>query len=282
MNIVILIGYNRPEYLSVCCDQILKADNHNNYGYMFALDSGFDYDNLEVIDDFNSQIESNVFVSKTKKHPENNPHAKQSFHVLETYRKALHYTDELVFMIEDDIMIGKDFFTMHEAIHEAEKDICVSIASVNHRNHITGNNNQYYVSQNDSDYQSWGVCFKKKPLEEIILPYCNKEYYTSFNRYVYKTFPDSVVEHTFTEQDGLIRRIKEKHGLKAAFMCIPRCFHSGYYGYHRNGTPTGDLWTKKKAIESVIFDFDKLREKQVYDDSFVCDLNTEHDKIERI
>lgn len=285
-NVCIIPAYDRPEYLHLCLEKIIESDNFNEYKFIIALDYGFHPENLKVIDYFTNNYNFDCTVTAIQQSTQQmniSAEMKQSYNILYNYSKFIGiFNPELMILIEDDIMIGKDFFTMHELIHKTYPDIFVSILSQPNNFDV-----KYSKSEDDvyiapiPDYQSLGVCFNTSKLIEYILPHHNDEYYINPNQYLLKHFPNSKYNGKWWEQDGLIRRVFEKHDIRPIYSCQPRCYHSGYYGYHRIvGRPPGNLNNRILELRKIIFNQDMLDKKQTeYKDSFVCNLHTTHTKL---
>jgi hypothetical protein len=181
--------------------------------------------------------------------------------------------------------VGKDFFTFHEEIHKKENPF-VSIVSKNMNSRIKENlsddKNAYYI-KHSNEYQGIGSCFNRGMLFKYLSPHFRSDYFSSITRYVTKEFPESTLNNNYAEQDGLIRRIIEKNGLKVCFSHVPRCFHAGLYGYHRN--PKIDMksmsfkarcdFIKKVAFNPI--ELNKISENPYFiNDSLPVGLNTSH------
>jgi len=282
MDIVVIPVFNRPEFLKICLECIERADNYKNYLYIFQLDWGYDKRNIDVIKEFlGEKVISRIDFVRYKL-------GKQSYNVLYGLMLAARYTDDLVFLIEDDVFVGKDFFTFNEDIHKIEKNIFCSISSKNHnseRYKVIDDKDAYYISYDDS-YQSIGVCFKRDVIKEYIFPHFREEYFKDISAYCDRHFGRI---DWGTEQDGLIRRILKDSKLPVAFPHVPRCYHAGWYSYHRMNRMhmPYDISERVNIIRDIAFDKHKMYEinkynKQYVRDSEPCDLNISHEKLKNI
>ena len=280
MNVCVIPAFNRPEYLHICLEFIQKADGAENLVYIFALDRGANPENEKIINKF-------PFKKFTvAPHLVINGIAKQSFNVLNGLIAGANMSDELVFYVEDDVFVGKDFFTFSEKIHKKEKGIFCSILSHNVNGHDkTINDLNAYYTKKTHEYCGIGSCYKAKALLKYVRPDFNKNYFNQPLTYVKIHYPKSVLDNLFCEQDWLIRRILEYNGLSVAFAHVPRCFHAGFYGYHRSPkVNVRDLNQREKIklIKDVVFDFEKLKKISEIgwyaEDSKPVELNTNHTK----
>lgn len=257
MNYVLIPCFSRPEMLHWCCEQIKKADGAKDFHYVFKMDYGYQSDLHTIIDRFPFSCER----IKTIRHKWQD--TKQSFNVLDGYEFCAKRTDEFVFMIEEDIMISNDFFTWHEAVHNSVHNLFCSIA-VNNPNRLVirlqPELNEFYTTTND--YCSLGVCYRKEVLLQQVMPFCMPAYFSRCVQFVLEHFPDSSLHSSFSEQDGLIRRIQERLGprMPIAYPYIPRAYHAGFYGKNRRKpiySPTLD--SRINLVGSIIFDDQQMQ-----------------------
>lgn len=258
MDVVLIPAYRRPEFLWLCLENIKKAKNHNNDKlYIINLDYGYNPENFEVIEQFTPlfnhiqiNLTPNVYL----------PPSKQSYAVLEGYRLAHQLSSNFVYMVEEDVMVGDHFFDWHVAIHQREPDIYCSIATRNNntRRQPMGDYSKYYLQK--GDYQSLGVCFRKERLEPI-LAHANYNYYTNPIEYCRKTWPESILNPAFVEQDGLHRRVMGD--LPVAFSYDGFAYHAGFFGYNRpNKRVRGaTLADKVQLTRNIIGDPERIAQK---------------------
>lgn len=281
MSVVCIPAFSRPDFLEVCLDHIVKADDFDKHKYLFCLDYGYNPDVIKVINKY-------PLMAAAMKVPDNHlKEGKQSYNVINGLIIAAEVSDDKVYYIEDDCLIAKDFFTFTGGVVEKE-DVYCCIASMSDRPTIKAVNDEncYYVKENDNDYRGIGVCFSTAKLNEYLKPHHDMRYYRNIKGYCLKYFPDSILKGQWTEQDGLQRRIIEKNKLKVAFSSVPRCFHAGFYGYHRSVKVAYDILShedKVKFIYDHVFDLEKVKSisnnTDWISDSIPVNLNTKHNKI---
>ena len=281
-GIVVLPNFNRPEFLHVCLEHILKADESDSYTYLFCFDYGFDTQLNTIYEEFPLE----KYRINMDRHLYS-PLSKQSRNVLNGFCAAAEISTEqnyLVHLIEDDIFVGRDYFTFHEKLHEAEPDLFCSILSANNNTQydVSNDENSYYISDKP-DYQSLGVCYEASVIREYLFKHHNKTYY--FNPEVYCTsqFPNSIIGRYYVEQDGLIRRELENSNKNTAFAHVPRCYHAGFYGNNRGKYQRGSLQARIKHVKEVCFSDEAMRravdDEAYYNDSKPVNLNTKHTKL---
>lgn len=256
MNTVIIPCYQRPEMLYYCLEQIKKAEGAEENFYLFQIDVGFDRALIPIIDLF-------PFV-KEKRFTNRTPYklTKQSYSLLNAYLYAAEISSNLVYLIEEDIMIASDFFRYHEAVQK-KNDVFASLSTTNNNRSIedAGGENEYYFSS--GDYCSLGVCMKKEIIKNFITPHYNTVYFYKPIEYIRAKFPPSAIGDSFAEQDGLIRRIQMEWGLPTVYPYVPRAFHAGFYGKNRGKIKNMDAKNKIKYVGEIIFSDQKMKDNAI-------------------
>lgn len=283
MSVVVIPVFSRPDFLEVCLDHIVKADDFDKHKYLFCLDYGYNPEVIKIINKY-------PLMAAAMKVPDNHlKEGKQSYNVINGLIMAAEVSDDKVYYIEDDCLIARDFFTFTGGVVEKE-DVYCCIASMSDRPTIKAVNDEncYYIKENDNDYRGIGVCFSTAKLNEYLKPHHDMRYYRNIKGYCQRFFPESELGGQWAEQDGLQRRIIEKNKLKVAFSSVPRCFHAGFYGYHRSVKVAYDVLShedKVKFIYDHVFDLEKVKSisnnTDWIQDSIPVNLNTTHDKIIR-
>lgn len=259
-SVCLIPCFSRPEFLKLCLERIQEADYWSELHYVFAIDFGYNREILNVIREFPA-IKKHLYFT------ERNSFGimKQSSNVLNGYIMAARIAgDALVFMIEEDVMVGTDFFELHRLIHQQREDIFCSIGTRNNNRKVQTTNDveAYYLTT--QDYQSLGVCYKASVIKQYIEPHYNSDYMRNPQMYCMRKFTGSIVGSGYVEQDGLIRRIQERLNMETgingiAFPHVPRAFHAGYYGKNRGNRIGGSFKERLEIIRSVIFDDNKMR-----------------------
>lgn len=275
MNVVLVPAYRRPEFLWHCIQNIKLARRADEMHYIFRFDHGHDPDNHRVVKDFPYSHE----IAVTNRVPYHL--AKQSYSLLTGYQIASSKCDDLVFMIEEDVMIARDFFEWHLAVQSLVPDNFCSLAVANPNRTVvdSGALGEYYLGT--GDYCSLGVCFRKQALMEHVFPAVTSRYYQNPVDYCARNFPGSPIGHAFAEQDGLIRRVQIQLGMHrpTVWPWAPRAYHAGYYGKNRGAGPRGLLAERIARLTDVIYSDQAMRtfakHPEWYEDSRPINLNPE-------
>jgi hypothetical protein len=266
-DIVIITTYMRPEYLQICLEHLAQATSTATpKEFWICADRRPDDEHRhklelewqkEVLDAWRGALPFKIV--QGEKHSFNG----NSFNVLESYKKAYNEPGVRdVYLVEDDVFVTPDFFVWHEASAQAEPEAPCSIAYRCNRNSEARRDvlqsGSYFTSYRD--YASIGVRWKREMLEPV-LEHARKEYYANQNGYISARFPGSRFAGNFTEQDGMIMRVMSEQKWFTVWPYVPRCYHMGWYGYHRpkGRRPDGFLEAKIDQIKATLRNADKLK-----------------------
>lgn len=267
---VVLTAFGRPEMLWHCLSRIDKADKPDGLRITFRLDHWYDREIHDVLGMF-AHLPADVSIAP--KHPFH-ASTKQSANVLGGLYQAARLTDHdsIVHLIEDDVMIGPDHFTFSDKAHRAGEFFCVT-TSANCNGGEETDEPALGVRVSHGTYRGIGTSFRAGAFVDHIAPHIRPDYYLNPRQYIRKTFVPDPFGGSWTEQDGLIRRIQMQEGMPPiAYAITPRSFHAGYYGKNRNGRrPTGALAQRIDKLGAVIYSDEAMRKENrraaYYEDS---------------
>lgn len=268
MDTLLIPCWRRPEFLHHCLSNLVATGELDSVHVIFKPDTGHSRETIEMIERWEPKLPSWEIASAL---PARNRQTKQSLNVLSGYLYAASLSNGLVFMVEEDIMVGRDFFRFHRALHYAEPGLFCSLSPRNHNRTIPAitRSDAYYLSH--GDFCSWGTCFRREVILEMIAPHVNEEYLARPQSYCAATWPDSIVNRGHIEQDGLIRRIQDASDRPTAYPHVPRAFHAGWYGYNRADRIGGRLEQRIEKVGSTIYDPAAMRKaclnEQYFNDS---------------
>lgn len=274
-EIVVVTAWNRPDFFHACLSRLMAADDGKVW-YLLSLDRGHDRAVREVASSWSNSIGRTTILTP------NHSYKGNSFNVLSAYKFALRNGADRVYLVEDDVLVAKDFFEFHRCAHElVPKNLSVSACR-----------NQQFPMEADPEqddeavythlsYQSLGVSFSRQALE-LVLPHINHMYLSDPVGYCKKVFPNTKIPHGNAEQDGLIHRVGELEGLPTVYPCTPRAYHAGFIGYHRAGRRmTGSIEERSSKILSM--DSDALnRMATSYKDHVSVDLDADRACVSRV
>ena len=255
-DVVVVPCWRRPEFLWHCLDNLSRAEGIEDVHIVICPDTGAAPENQEVVRAFRSRLPS-YEIREAVTSPFRR--TKQSSNVLLAYLYAAALSRHFVFLVEEDIIVARDFLTWNRAVHAAAGPLFCSIGVKNHNREVALEEEPegYYLSS--GDFCSHGVCFDRQVLRERIAPHVRLDYMRRPKAYLRRHFPDSSVGLGFVEQDGLIRRIQERSRLPIAYPCLPRAFDAGFYGYNRPGGIPGPEHSRRARLGDIIYDRERLR-----------------------
>lgn len=249
-DIVIVPTFFRPEYLALCLEHIEAARGSRDLDIRVYHDARrINYVNAVDTAAVCARFNAHLTVRK--------PHLAigNTLNFLEAYKEAQRdqaRAARYIYLIEDDVLPGRDFFDWHEAV-QARGDYFCSVGWHCIRNpKVKKNGDPLAYIETAVDFSSIGVCWKREKLDAITM-HAREQYYYDPNSYLANTFPGSPIPHNrWVEQAGLVMRVllegKGRHVV--AWAAAPRCAHIGVSGYHRNNGPKFSEASLRAAVVS--------------------------------
>lgn len=242
-EIVIIPAWRRPDFLKAALTRLLVADD-GIPEYWICLDRGYAATLLPVVKWFKRRLGGRARIGARVHNYRGN-----SYNVLTSYRDALAEGADLVHLVEEDVLVGADYFDFHRRAHLLAPDT-FSVSACRNQQFVMGHEpptDDGAVWRHPA-YQSLGVSFKAERLKAI-LPHLQRPYFSKPVAYCRKTFPHTAINPNNAEQDGLLHRLSENAGLSSAYPAVPRAYHAGFTGYHRKGTlPPGGVDARAERI----------------------------------
>lgn len=247
MDVVMIPIYSKEACLSITLELIGKTAEHQNFYYLFVADHGFRSSVIPVATNWLRTHKGEIY--KVGREQAQSP-IKQSYALYKGYQKALQLTDDLVFLIEDDIFVSNRFFEWHYKILDKLPDVKLSIGTKQRDvpYPIPEDFENYIVKP---DYQSLGVCWRKNSLAEVLKIFTPAYWQAPF-RYTRNLYPH--VPMVVASQDGLIHKHIIAKNWQVVFPVMPVAFHGGFFGANRGvKRVTGTLEQKIAKIKSIAF-----------------------------
>lgn len=209
--IVVVPVYERPEYLHLCLEAIREA--HSGIDILVSVnhpDVGAPVSEFrEVAMQHRARIKLRM--------PHSYPGA--TYNVLESLRDGYNTGADRVFIVEEDVLIERNFFRWHE---RAARLCCFAVCGWKRTPML-------HVSIHNDVYESWGACFPRYSLP-FIFEHCTSEYYSDMHGYIARHFDERLCP--YFEQDGLINHVVIAGKLRVAFPPKRVCHHIGVHSYH--------------------------------------------------
>ena len=229
MNTVLVPCFKRPEMLFLCLEALSKAEGIEGHSIRVLQDRKLNADVDERIAEVVGLFRGSLNLDFELR-PANDDFGNDR-NLLEAYKEEHQKGTPYVFLVEEDVIVGDDFFTWHYAVQERMHVFC-SIASAHADMPKSEDPDLCFLARN---YCSLGVCFPSRSLS-LLVEHATPNYYRHLREYVLENFRPEVNAHFGGgyAQDGLISRIIIQEGLTCAWAARPRCFHTGIYGYNRD------------------------------------------------
>jgi hypothetical protein len=141
------------------------------------------------------------------------------FNILESIRDGYNADADLVFLVEEDILVRQNYFQWHLEIHT--KSECLASCGRKDPNHYP-----LYGPL----YTNPGSCLRRELIEQII-PHINDQYFTRLRDYLDEHFGPWDTQSML--DDGLIRRVIRQMGGRAVYPETAVCAHQGFRLYNK-------------------------------------------------
>ena len=262
-DVVLVVAWRRPEFLLMSLSHVLAATYADDHEYIFL----FDHD----VDPLVRAVAEAFPASHKRMHytPQHEFMRGNSFNVLEGYRYAHMVAralrSELVYLLEEDVWVARDYFAFHRAAHAqqhraigampaeaAGKVFQVVGFSIQLNTGEFGEDHAAAVSRCAAEtaegellrstvllrhhYTSVATSFDTDSLD-VIARHATKRYYEAPSEYIAAEWGAEGIPgfkpEQFTEQDGLLNRDTKKNGWWTLSPRCPRAFHAGFTGYNR-------------------------------------------------
>jgi len=255
---VVVPAWRKPDFLAATLHQLALAEDFSgeNVGYVICVDRHPHPDVLDVAWQFRDERAPHLVVVKKRVHEYHG----NSFNVLTGLIDALKLPGaDLIHVVEDDIFVGLDYFTYHRAAHELAPEAFAVSACRNQNASGPGEGDAGLLWLHDS-YQSLGVSFQRRILHRLA-SYAQDGYFRDPIGFCRAVFPDSRIPAPHAEQDGLLNRIRESHGLKTVYPDVPRAYHAGFVGYHRDGEALTEGTPQQRGRQLLAMDAEELNRR---------------------
>jgi len=235
--VVIVPTFDRPEMLWNCLDHLAACRGIGGVQVRVHLDYRAPLISANEVEDVTHGFVERMAIRLVRSEPHR--YRGNSFNLLTAMKLAHEDRADVVYIVEDDVMVSPDFLGWHQSVHFRHSRLAASIG---------------VAMPTHGAYASLGVCLPDGSLATIV-EHATQEYFGNMRVYCDRTFPPSQFD---VEQDGLIARALA--GYEVAWAPTPVAAHVGWYGYHRKDTvrPTGMLRDRVEAVREAISDPAKL------------------------
>lgn len=236
-DLILIPTFARPEYLQLCLEHIAAADKGEVPKDVWVMHDRHTYDQPHIAKEVElSRAVANKFVVNFYERSPH-PYIGNPLNFLELYKSAYEKKDvRYVFLIEDDVLVAKDFFKWHEAV-QARGDYFITVGWHCIRNaEVKPSQDPTAYIESTRDFSSIGICWKRENLAPFV-KHAKVNYYRAMRNYLADAFPGSPINPgQWTEQAGIVTRLlHETRNRWVAWPSLSRVAHVGISGYHRPG-----------------------------------------------
>lgn len=263
-DLVLVPTFSRPEYLTLCLEHLALADGGRDKRVWISHDRHVnDFPGVAkeveitktVIAKFQSAFAELRFTVRTP-----HPYIGNPCNFLELYKEAYAQQDvRYVYLVEDDVLVGADFFRWHEAVQLRgllrNPYFCTVGWHCIRNAKVPKSMDPLGIIESTRDFSSIGVCWQRENLAALIA-HATPKFYCDMRNYLAGAFPGNLIPAgQWTEQAGVITRLL--HQTKNRWVAWPtlrRCSHVGVSGYHRpNGHRFGgDIDERVKQLRAAV------------------------------
>lgn len=227
MDVVLILCYNRPEYLEVCLKKIMESVGFEKYCYVFQVDRN-NRENDWLISRFSNYVECRFFKSPEHGYQGNCYNATIGY--ANAHRVGVEVGAKYGHMIEDDVIVSPDYFNFHERIWALNKDNDFGFVCGTQNQRVTSAIYDPAMVYRSYYLQTLGISFPIYRFKEFG-KYHKLAYLLNPIVFLQMMFPTSKIDPKYAEQAGLVRRIMEQE--VGIYPTWPRAYHAGVYGQNQ-------------------------------------------------
>ena len=235
MNVIMVVGYNRPEFFYYTISTLKQCRGVGKYKIYFLFEHGVDKTYYKLIDEF--RIGDYEVIERDR-------HYGLTRNILEGYKTLFQVADEYIIMVEDDVIISRDFLEYMEHAYRKWNTLVAGTGYVNGVDESAVYLTNWFIP--------YGVLIPKKFFYNHLLRHCTEKYYNNRQEYVDSYYSEDGFKGKYNEQAGLINRILHKERICQVIPEVPRSQEIGFYGSNKqNKIPDYDKLDLEEKIKFV-------------------------------
>ncbi|HZS43428.1 MAG TPA: hypothetical protein VFA52_04555 [Candidatus Paceibacterota bacterium] len=227
--------HKRPEMLALALEKISNSENQVDDVRIFA-----DTDcNIEEVEFVRDEYCPRALIFHAR------PHVSVPsgmWNILQALKAGYETKAEYVFLIEEDVLVGRNFFNWHFTAQAANDYFATC-----------GRRMRHLPSYNQ--YTNPGSCFKRGSLS-LVVEHINDSLFENRQAYMDRTF--GPMPEVSDLDDGLIRRIAKFYGLSVLYPDTPQCAHIGFraYNHYMDWVNTGNIEQRISKLRTMLSEID--------------------------
>lgn len=256
-NIVVMPTLKRPEFLALALEKLSRAQYVEEVDVRICLDDCPDT-TLDEVEYVRDTYFPTADILRAKSHV---AALSGCWNILHALKSGYDSGANLVFLVEEDVMVYPDYFDWHVKAHEIWDLLDMPLLATCGR---------YCSRYLESYYTNPGACLSRALLTALV-PHINDEFFADRRGYMDRTF--GIWEEASDLDDGLIRRVIRATGATVRYPTDPAVAHQGYHQYGRSaGNKTSGTITERiEQLRLILAGIDSTqryyRDFEPYDNS---------------
>lgn len=281
MDLVIVTLWQRAGFTEACLSRLAKAMD-SSVKVRLCLDFGFSPDVLKAAEAFAKR-----FPEQTEIFTRDEDYPTGSFNVLTGMADALHVSepDDLIYVLEEDILIGKDFFDFHRRAHKLVPDAYGVSGCTN--SFLTRETNPKPVQDAvylSGAFQVWGSSYRPDQVRQI-LSRLQVDYFENMHEACIREFGEASALRTGPLYDGVMAMNLAELRKSMVFPYAARGYHAGFEGLSFKGQGPAVTGTPKQQAKQILaMGEDELSGRSTYPNAWfpVVDLDATRAPVTRV
>lgn len=233
-TVIVMPTCKRPEMLALALEAISRTT--------------LTPDDIRIFADTNSNISEVEYVRDNFVPHALMFHAKQHadvpsgmWNILSSIKQGYETGADRVFLIEEDIIVGRDFFSWHLSQNAGHFALC---------------GRRMLHLPNYGEYTNPGSSFPRWALKHIV-PHINDRMFADRRAYFDRHF--GKMDEVSDLDDGMIRRIMRVSGFTPKYPDMPKCAHIGFRGYNHymNWVNEGNIEERIEGLRKMLPTIDR-------------------------
>lgn len=219
-DVIIIPTHERPEFLHITLENIAKASHLKGKSVWVCEDIHTDNPKTPQLQE---EIISTVLLAHGSLPIEHfqvrHTNHGSSFNVLESFRRACDTDADMIYFIEDDVIVTPDFFRFCEAVHN-EWDPFATGPNCSPQSKT--NEDPSLIEASSTWMQTFAMSFQRERLKELLLP-------------KYENYGLLKQGERYFEWDEWLCKAMQRSKQYIINPIQSRGFHFGVYSYHTGG-----------------------------------------------
>lgn len=281
MDLVVVALWRRAGFAEACLFRLAKAMD-KAVQVRICLDFGFSDDVHKAAESF-----AKKFPDQTEIFTRDEDYPTGSFNVLTGMAEALHVSqpDDLIHVLEEDILIGTDFFDFHRRAHKLVPDAYGVSGCTN--SFLTRETNPKPVQDavyHSGAFQVWGSSYRPDRVRQI-LSRLQTDYFANMHEACVREFGEASALRTGPLYDGVMAMNLAESGKAMVFPYAARGYHAGFEGLSFKGQGPAVTGTPKQQAKQILaMNEEELSGRSTYPNAWfpTVDLDAKRAPVTRV